>query len=208
MLVRFGAFLSYLLVGSAVAAQDVNARIRAELEQIHTLDQRDRLNVGNYTTGPQKDSVIAHMVAQDSLGLLRVTAILDSAGWLGVEEIGHKANQALFLVIQHADARPEVQAEYLLMMREAVANGRARPHELAMLEDRVAVNHGRPQIYGSQIGWKDGKGFVKPIEDEEHVNERRKAVGLEPLERYAERFGLVWSPPVARERVLLFQGTH
>ncbi len=114
----------------------------------------------------------------------------------------------MFLVIQHADRRPDVQAEYLLLMREAVAEGHAQPHELAMLEDRVAVNHGRPQIYGSQIGWKDGKGFVKPIEDEEHVNERRKAVGLEPLEKYAERFGVVWSPPVARERVLLFQGTH
>ncbi len=83
MLVRFGAFLSYLLVGSVAAAQDANARIRAELEQIHTLDQRDRQNVGNYTTGAQKDSVIAHMIAQDSLDLLRVTAILDSAGWLG-----------------------------------------------------------------------------------------------------------------------------
>jgi hypothetical protein len=208
MLVRSYAILCGLLVGNASHAQDANARLRAELEQIHTLDQRDRLNVGNYTTGPQKDSVIAHMVAQDSLDLLRVTAILDSAGWLGEEEIGHKANQALFLVIQHADAKPGVQAEYLLMMRDAVAEGRAQPHELAMLEDRVAVNHGRPQIYGSQIGWKDGKGFVKPIEDEEHVNERRKAVGLEPLEKYAERFGLVWSPPVPRERVLLFQGTH
>jgi hypothetical protein len=77
-----------------------------------------------------------------------------------------------------------------------------------MLEDRVAVNHGRPQIYGSQIGWKDGKGFVKPMVDEEHVNERRAAVGLEPLEKYAERFGVVWSPPVKRERVLFFQGPH
>ena len=109
----------------------------------------------------------------------------------------------MFLVLQHADARPDVQEAYLLMMREAVEQGKARSYELAMLEDRVEVNHGRPQIYGSQIGWVDGKGFVKPLVDEEHVNERRAAVGLEPLERYTERFGFSWSPTPKQERVLL-----
>jgi len=200
---RIISALAFSFIGSAVCAQDAHARLRAELERIHEMDQRDRLNVGNYITGAQKDSVIAHMAGQDSLDLIRVTAIIDSAGWLGEAEIGHKANQALFLVIQHADARPAVQAAYLPIMREAVAEGNARADELAMLEDRVAVNHGRPQLYGSQIGWKDGKGFVKPMEDEEHVNERRASVGLEPLEKYAERFGVVWAPPVKKERVLL-----
>lgn len=189
--------------GTRASAQDLHLPLRAELELIHDLDQRDRQNVHGYIPGAQQDSVIAHMAMQDSLNLVRVTAIIDSLGWLGMDEIGTRANQALFLVIQHADAQPNVQAAYLPVMREAVANGDARPYELAMLEDRVAVNSGRPQIYGSQIGWKDGKGFVKPIADEEHVNERRKAVGLEPLEDYALRFGLVWEPPVKKERVLL-----
>lgn len=40
-------------------------------------------------------------------------------------------------------------------------------------------------------------------EDEEHVNERRAAVRLEPLEKYAERFDLQWSPPVKQERLPL-----
>ncbi len=206
MRLRWNLFSCSLVLAASSPAQDATARLRAELEQIHTLDQRDRQNVSNYITGTRKDSVIAHMAMQDSLNLVRVRAILDSAGWLGEEVIGRKANQALFLVLQHADARPDIQAEYLIMMREAVPDGRAQPHELAMLEYRVAVNHGRPQTYGSQIGWKDGKGFMRPIADEPHVNERRAAVGLEPLEKYAERFGVVWSPPVERVRVLLFQG--
>ena len=44
---------------------------------------------------------------------------------------------------------------------------------------------------------------MRPIADEQHVNERRAAVELEPLEKYAERFGLHWTPPVPQERVLL-----
>lgn len=189
-----------LAVGDA-PAQDPYAHLRTELEQIHDLDQGPRRAVHGFV-GAQKDSVIAVLIRNDSLNLLRVTAIIDSAGWLGPEEVGGKASQTLFLVIQHADAKPEVQAEYLEVMRQAVTEGKARASEMAMLEDRVAVNHGRPQIYGSQVDWNDGKPSFKPIEDEAHVNERRKAVGLEPLEDYAERFGFHWSPPVKQERVL------
>jgi hypothetical protein len=194
--------LTLLFIAKATMAQDRGSTLRAELERIHFLDQNDRHNVSNYI-GAQKDSVVAHMALQDSLDLFRVLAIIDSAGWLGPNEVGAKASQALFLVLQHADAKPDIQEAYLPIMREAVAESKARGHELAMLEDRVAVNHGRPQIYGSQIGWKNGKGFIQPIADEEHVNERRAAVGLEPLEKYAERFDLNWSPPVKKERVLL-----
>jgi hypothetical protein len=183
-------------------AQDPNSRLRAELETIHYLDQNDRHNVSGYI-GAQKDSVVAHRALQDSLNLIRVLTIIDSAGWLGTDDVGSKASQTLFLVLQHADTSPDIQETYLSVMRDAVAEGKARAHELAMLEDRVAVNHGRPQIYGSQIGWKNGKGYLQPIADEEHVNERRAAVGLEPLERYAERFDLHWALPVKKERVLL-----
>lgn len=84
------------------------------------------------------------MVMQDSMNLLRVMAIIDSAGWLGEDAIGRKANAALLLV-NPADARPDLQAEYLDVMREAVALGHAKSNDLAMLEDRVAVDHGRPE---------------------------------------------------------------
>lgn len=195
--------LSLLLTSSVVNAQEPASALRAELERIRDLDQADRHAVHDYASGQQKDSVIAHMALQDSLDLVRVTAIIDSAGWLGPDDVGAKASQALFLVLQHADAKPRVQETYLPEMRLAVKEGKARPDELAMFEDRVAVNTGKPQIYGSQIGWKNDKPFIKPMEDEAHVNERRAAVGLEPLEEYAERFGLDWSPPKERDRVIL-----
>jgi hypothetical protein len=195
-----------LMIACAMAvgasAQDPMTRLRAELEHIHDLDQEPRHAVSGFI-GAQKDSVIAVMTLNDSTNLIRVMAIIDSAGWLGPQDVGGKASQALFLVLQHADAKPEIQQEYLPTMREAAAEGKARPDELALFEDRVAVNHGKPQIYGSQVDWKDGKPSFKPIEDEEHVNERRKAVGLEPLENYAARFGFGWSPPEHKERVLL-----
>ncbi len=168
-----------LLASGWLNAQSGAERLPIELERIHDLDQNDRHNESGFI-GAQKDSVVAHMTLYDSLNLVRVSAIIDSAGWLGTDVIGQKANQALFLVIQHADAQPEVQAQYLPLMRDAVQEGRGNSWGLALLEDRVRVNHGQPQIYGSQIGWKDDKPFIQPIEDEEDVNERRAAMRLEP----------------------------
>ncbi len=54
------------------------------------------------------------------------------------------------------------------------------------------------QIYGSQIhrDQKTGKYFVAPIEDEQNVNKRRAAVGLEPLEEYAKQWNIDYKLPM------------
>mgnify|MGYP002384382931 CR=1 FL=1 len=123
-------------------AQAPEVRLRAELERIREQDQADRHAVHDYTTGPQKDSVIAHMARQDSLDLVRVTFIIDSAGWLGEDVIGQQANQALFLVIQHADRQPDVQARYLPVMDDTMLMGVVSFHDVAkaVLEEQSFEN--------------------------------------------------------------------
>ena len=54
--------------------------------------------------------------------------------------------------------------------------------DLAYLADRVRVNTDRPQIFGTQFTEVDGKFIPKEIEDPEHVDERRHAMGLGTLE--------------------------
>jgi len=75
-------------------------------------------------------------------------------------------------------------------MREAVKNGKALPQNLALLEDRILINQGKPQIYGSQVrlNEKAGKNEFYQIMDEPNVNKRRASVGLPPLEDYAKLF--------------------
>lgn len=104
---------------------------------------------------------------------------------------------AVFLVIQHGDSL--MRATYLPMMREAVKVGAARPEDLALVEDRLLTEQGKPQIYGSQVRVDStGKAKFFPIADEAHVDERRASVGLEPLESYARYFGIDYHPPVVQ----------
>ncbi|MGV3589598.1 MAG: DUF6624 domain-containing protein [Adhaeribacter sp.] len=135
----------------------------------------------------------------DSVNLILVTAVLDKHGWLGPEEVGAEAANAIFLVIQHSDL--PTQEKYLLLMREAVKQGKALSQNLALLEDRVLVKHGQKQLYGSQLETDPAtkKYRFSPIADEPNVDKRRAAVGLEPLEQYAKRFGLEYKLPAQQE---------
>ena len=50
--------------------------------------------------------------------------------------------------------------------------------------DRVLVSDGKPQIYGTQGMEKNGVIVPYPIEDEEHVDKRRKSIGLGPIDEH------------------------
>ncbi|MBL7828295.1 MAG: hypothetical protein JNJ57_16810 [Saprospiraceae bacterium] len=168
-----------------------------ELRGIWVEDQRYRSMLDSvdkqFGWGSKEMNALNHtMMYVDSVNSARVTQILDKHGWLGDKEVGSRGNQALFLVIQHADI--EVQEKYLPKMREAVKNGKARGADLALLEDRVRMRNGQKQLYGSQLRTDQVNGgtYFFPIEDVDHVDERRASVGLQPIAEYAQYFGIVW----------------
>lgn len=130
------------------------------------------------------------IVKMDSINLIRVEFILDTYGWPGPEVIGVEGDTTLFLVIQHSNQK--TQEKYLSMMQEAAKQGRIGPDQVARLEDRVAIRQGKKQIYGTQVtNDATGRSVFYPIEDINNVNIRRDSVGLEPLEEYAQQFGIV-----------------
>jgi hypothetical protein len=88
----------------------------------------------------------------------------------------------------------ETQKKYLPMMKDAVIKGNANPVSLALLIDRIEIREGRKQIYGSQIGTNpDNKTqYVLPLIDPDHVDERRKEVGLGLMSDYVKNWNLIW----------------
>lgn len=130
--------------------------------------------------------------AIDAANMKRLAEIVDAYGWPGLRFAG-RASSTAFLVLQHADH--DSQVEYLPLMRDAVRRNEALGSQLAMLEDRVRIADGKPQLYGTQLSAPAGGApHFDPIEDEAHVDERRAAVGLQPLAEYAKLFGLAYTP--------------
>lgn len=171
--------------------------IEARLDSVYDEDQSDRKKLDDpfiKRSSRRIDSLWKVIGEKDDVHQTKVKEVLDHYGWLGIDDIGEKANTTLWLIIQHADSLTQVT--YLPMMRQAVQQGKAKSDQLALLEDRVLTGQGKPQIYGSQVkALKTGKYEFFPIGDERNVNKRRAAVGLEPLEVYARNFGIDYHLP-------------
>jgi hypothetical protein len=177
-----------------------NKPVYAELKQIYEDDQSGRVKMDSVIKkygydSKEMESLSAEIGSKDSIDLIKTENILDKYGWLGPDQVGDMGTITEFLVIQHADQ--PIHEKYLPMVRQAVKEGKARPDDLALLEDRTALEEGKKQIYGSQVGLdtKTNKYYLRPIEDEPNVNKRRASVGLMPLEKYAKLFGIEYTLP-------------
>ena len=113
----------------------------------------------------------------------RLGRILSERGWPGEPQVGPDGAQAAWLIVQHAISRPGLQREALEALRMAAARGEAPATQPALLEDRIRTLEGRPQRYGTQLDWDEsGELGPLPLEDPAGVDERRRSVGLGPLD--------------------------
>ncbi len=110
-----------------------------------------------------------------------LTGIIEKIGWPTTTKVGKAGAGTAFLIIDHSSR--EVMEKYLPFLEDAAQKGEASMSNYATLKDRVLVNRGKKQIYGTQKYWDETqKKFVYfPIEDEKNVNQKRKEAGLEAL---------------------------
>jgi hypothetical protein len=168
---------------------DMDETLRAELLARHDEDQRIRHLAAQAATAGGR---LPHEIGQewsriDQGNTAWLAELTRQHGWPGRSQVGDDGAQAAWLLAQHADHTADQQREFLGLLREAVAAGEASAAHLAYLEDRVRVHAGQPQLYGTQFT-QDADGLrPEPIEDREHLEERRAAAGLGPFAEYEAR---------------------
>lgn len=123
------------------------------------------------------------MEAMHKSNAVRLAAIITQYGWPGKSLVGEDGAWAAWLIAQHAIGNPPFMRQCLSLLKQAVSNNEVIPWQAAMLEDRISMYEGKPQIYGTQFQPSNtGELNPYPIENPESVNERRLAVGLNTLE--------------------------
>ncbi|ANP56923.1 hypothetical protein AVL59_32135 [Streptomyces griseochromogenes] len=146
---------------------------------------------------------VTHMNEADRAKLLSVEddntawlhGVLRERGWPGWSTVGRDGAAAAWLLAQHADRHPQVQARCADLLAAAVLHGDAEPSHLAYLEDRLAVARQQPQWFGTQFrAGGDGGWEPFPLQDPDGVDERRAVIGLEPLAKYAQRIADTYKP--------------
>lgn len=172
--------------------------VKQILSYLFDLDQfaRKSLNIPyehGYGGTPSGQSFAAALLPRgkqvDEENLRIFKALLDRWGWFNRSAWGDKVDGEAWSLVQHADGGLLFQEKVLAMLEPLAKSGETDPSHFAYLFDRVAVNGRRLQRFGTQgfcIG--PGKWSPRPIEDPEHVDARRKAMGLPPLAEYIASF--------------------
>jgi hypothetical protein len=170
-----------------------NKPLKAQLEKIYVTDQMYRSQLDSIqknfgTESQQWKDIWAKIEKQDEENKQQLISILNQYGWPGKSLVGQQASQAAFLVIQHSDR--ETMEKYLPLLREAAAKGEASKSSLALMEDRVRMNRGLPQLYGSQMQMNPvtKKYELYKVEDEANLDKRRAEMGLGPISEYLKLF--------------------
>ena len=90
------------------------------------------------------------------------------------------------MLAQNQDADLDFQKECLRLLKQAVEKQEADYRNYAYLLDRVCMNEGNPQVYGTQGIQKENKFVPYLLQDQECVDQRSLKVGLGSLEKYKE----------------------
>jgi hypothetical protein len=111
-----------------------------------------------------------------------IDRIHEQYGWLKASVAGKDAAHMFWLLVQHQDA--ELQRRLLPEMERAVSEREASRADYALLYDRVMVGEGKLQRWGSQTKCVDGKAVLDPVEDPAGLDDRRRALFMQPVEQY------------------------
>ena len=158
----------------------MNEALRAELIQMDEHDQAVRAELA--ADGSLFDGYHPRMVAVHDANAARLREIIAQYGWPIESLAGADGAKAAHRIAQHSINHPQFMRECRQLLDEASSKGEVPRSQFAYIDDRIRVFEGLPQRYGTQ--WRDGAEGLEPypIEDPDHVDERRAALGLPALD--------------------------
>jgi hypothetical protein len=163
--------------------------LRKELLQMEREDQavRERFVAAvNAHRGdlPMDDPTGLAVTHVDEVNLPKLKHLINQDEFPTTAMVGIDGVQAAFLLTTHADDDPLFQAKILKIITPRLRTNEIDGNQFALLTDRVLVAQGKHQRYGTQFEGRGDQLKPKPIQDEAHVDERRRALGLVSIKNY------------------------
>ena len=171
-----------------------NPELREALLAMREIDQdiRKRL-VADWNN----DALGEEMSRIDRENTQKLRKLIADHGWPDDDVVGKDGCDAAWILVQHADHDVEFQEQCYGLLEQAVERDRARRTHLAYLYDRIAVNRGQLQRFGTQFG----EGLkLQPVEAPESLDARRLAVGLSTMAEYEKHFMEYAAPTLGTDK--------
>jgi hypothetical protein len=204
---RWNLFLEFVKRNKEKNEEGLDRILLALLDSMETLDQKWRHAVTNLRNeGAQPgDSRMLEAWKQtsltDSLNYFVLNRIFSRYGFPNQDIVGSNGARKFWLLVQHQDRHPEFQEAVLEKMKIEADKGKASKLDYAYLVDRVKVNTGQLQVYGTQMRVNEAKTSFEPqpVVDPANLDSRRASVGLEPIEDYTKTMNTHYSGSLKKE---------
>ena len=176
-----------------IHAQTENVKLPQVAKQIDLMIEHDQsvakrhidfMNQNVKSDSPEMKNLMDEWKNVGDADKILLKTLFKENGFLGFNEVGEQSSHNFLQMVQRMDADPTFQQEVLVVMRKQIEKINASPIEFAYLTDRVNLNQGKPQVYGTQLKInEEGTSYEpKTVIDPKNLNKRRAEIGLGTIE--------------------------
>lgn len=169
--------------GPDLILRDINCdSLSHTLEYIGRIDQKNRKIIENYSRRVDYENLEIILSAINHCNLIE-----------NYDNLSHKDVQSIWLVIQHAPNK--YMEEFFPFFISLSDSGKLDIRDLFTMKDRIMVEKGLPQIYGTQICYdKFNSPMLCEVEDPKNLDSRRDSIGFQKINDYLSNWGLSFDP--------------
>jgi hypothetical protein len=186
--------LTFFLLSASAFAQSQNAEVRTELLAMRERDQAAR---NACPTGSSDEQMKCYLKISDEIDkphTQRLNEIVRSYGVPDAKLVGADGMEAYYLLLQHSNDL-NLKQKSLKGIENAFRAKQLSPFDYANFTDRLCVNLGKLQVYGSNFDFKNGKLVMSPTKDVKNLDKRRKEIGLPPITEYMKMLEEMYKIP-------------
>jgi len=185
-------------VSDQIAANDTrpfNKKLSDDLIKL-SAKQQQRLQ-DNVTDNKSGDTLIGTIRKSREKNTNDLCAIVKQYGWPTRDLVGDEGARAAFFLLRNSSTS-ELQRDLLPVIIAAVKKGEITKAAFATYIDRLRLNAGLKQIFGTQATILNDFLVLFPITDESHVDARRKQYDLPPLREYLRGLEKLYRLPLIK----------
>lgn len=191
-MIRLNSLLLSFLISAVTIAQEApsNPDLSSYIDSLKKEDQswRNRLTKkrNGRTDTLNEQRLINEINKADKRHFPLIVQIFKDNGYPSYELVGKASAHHYWLLVQHQDAHIQFQEKILEAMEELLKTDQVSKNDYAYLRDRVNINKGAKQVYGTQMKLNDDKSSYDylPVIEPDSLDARRKSMGLPPIDFY------------------------
>ena len=183
IMIRFVVLGGLILASVCLTSAQSMPDLRNELLQMLERDQAARVKCADGTADDQIKCLQKIAEEIDVPNTKRMNEILASHGFPTMSMVGRDGVGAFVTMLQHV-RDIETRKKSAVGMARAYEDKVILPNQYAGFVDRLLIDQGKAQRYGSNFQMKDGKMVMTPVEDPKNLEKRRKKLGLPTMSEY------------------------